>query len=67
VTAREVLRMATTAGAEIIGLDCGVLEAGRPAALTVLDGDSHNLAGAAEPAEAVVRRASPMDVERVLL
>jgi len=67
VTAREVLRMATTAGAEAVGLDCGVVAPGRRAALTVLDGDSDNLAGASDPARAVVRRATALDVERVVL
>jgi cytosine/adenosine deaminase-related metal-dependent hydrolase len=66
VTDREVLGMATTAGAEIAGLDCGVIEPGRRAALTVLDGDSHNLAGAVDPVAAVVRRATALDVRRVV-
>ncbi|MBX0304112.1 amidohydrolase family protein [Haloarcula salinisoli] len=67
VSAREVLGMATTAGAEIAGLDCGLVAPGKRAALTVLDGDSDNLAGSADPVEAVVRRATPADVERVLV
>ena len=67
VTDREVLRMATTAGAEIAGLDCGVIEPGRRAALLVLDGDSDNLAGTENPLSAVVRRATGLDVKRVLL
>ncbi len=67
VSAREVLGMATTAGAEIAGLDCGVVAPGKRAALTVIDGDSDNLAGSADPVEAVVRRATPLDVERVLV
>ncbi|ELZ39356.1 cytosine deaminase-like metal-dependent hydrolase [Halorubrum californiense DSM 19288] len=66
VTAREVLRMATAAGAEVAGLDCGVIEPGRRAALVVLDGDSDNLAGTEDPVRAVVRRATGLDVERVL-
>ena len=66
VTAREVLRMATTAGAEIAGLDCGVISPGRRAALTVLDGDSNNLVGSTDPVSAVVRRATALDVERVI-
>jgi cytosine/adenosine deaminase-related metal-dependent hydrolase len=66
VTDREVLRMATAAGAEIAGLDCGTIEPGRRAALTVLDGDSDNLAGTTDPVSAVVRRAGALDVERVL-
>ena len=67
VSAEEVLRMATTAGAEIAGLDCGVVEPGRRAALLVLDGASDNLAGTADPVEAVVRRATGLDVKRVVL
>ena len=67
VTAREVLRMATTAGAECVGLDCGVVAPDRRAALLVLDGDSDNLRGTADPVRAVVRRATGLDVERVLL
>ncbi|WP_075936284.1 amidohydrolase family protein [Halosegnis longus] len=67
VTAREVLQMATTAGAEIAGLDCGVIAPGRRAALLVLDGDSDNLSGTVNPVAAVVRRATEMDVKRVLV
>ncbi len=67
VTAREVLRMATTAGAEIAGLDCGVVEAGRRAALLVLDGSSPNLAPTDDVPAAVVRRATPLDVKEVVL
>lgn len=63
---RTVLRMATTAGAEAVGLDCGVIEPGRRAALLVLDGDSDNLAGVADPVDAVVRRATALDIERVI-
>ena len=69
VSDREVLRMATAAGAEIAGLDCGVIEPGRRAAFTVLDGDSDNLVGAADvdPVHAVVRRATGLDVKEVVL
>jgi len=67
VSAREVLRMATRAGAEIAGLDCGLIEAGRPAKLLVLDGDSDTLAGARNAVRAVVRRAGVADVNRVVL
>jgi guanine deaminase len=63
---RTVLRMATTAGAEAVGLDCGVIEPGRRAALLVLDGDSDNLSGVADPVDALVRRATALDVQRVL-
>jgi len=65
VTARDVLWMATAAGAEAVGLDCGVVAPGRRAALTVLDGSSDNLAGSADPVRAVVRRATALDVKRV--
>ncbi len=67
VTAREVLRMATAAGAAVAGLDCGAIEPGRRAALTVLDGDSDNLAGTDDPVRAVVRRATALDVDRVVV
>ncbi|MFC6864945.1 amidohydrolase family protein [Halomicroarcula sp. GCM10025817] len=65
--AREVLAMATVNGAELAGLDCGVVEPGRPARLTVLDGESDNLAGAQNVVRAVVRRAGTSDVKRVVL
>ncbi|MFA1611474.1 amidohydrolase family protein [Halobellus rubicundus] len=67
VSAREVLRMATRNGAQIAGLDCGLIEAGRPAKLLVLDGDSDNLAGAQDVVRAVVRRAGAADVADVIL
>ncbi|QLD91014.1 amidohydrolase family protein [Natronomonas salina] len=66
VTAPEVLRMATRAGAEIAGLNCGVIEPGREARLLVLDGDSDNLAGVRDPVRAVVRRAGVDDVADVI-
>jgi cytosine/adenosine deaminase-related metal-dependent hydrolase len=66
-SAREVLRMATINGAEIAGLDCGLIEEGRDAKLTVLDGDSDNLAGAQDVVRAVVRRAGVDDVKRTVL
>jgi guanine deaminase len=67
VTAREVLGMATTAGADAVGLDCGVIEPGKRAALVVLDGDSDNLSGVEDPVRAVVRRATAIDVKDVFL
>ena len=67
VDAVDVLRMATLNGAELVGLNCGLIEPGRAAKLLVLDGDSDNLAGARDPVRAVVRRASVDDVERVVL
>ncbi|WP_324757541.1 amidohydrolase family protein [Haloarcula sp. GH36] len=67
LSAREVLRMATVNGAEIAGLDCGVIEPGRPARLFTLDGDTDNLAGAQNPVRALVRRAGVDDVDRVVL
>ena len=62
----RALRAAGGAGAAVTGLDCGVVETGRPARLVVLDGDSDNLAGAVDPVRAVVRRASVDDVVRVV-
>ncbi|WP_136601761.1 amidohydrolase family protein [Salinigranum halophilum] len=66
VSAEAVLRMATVNGAELAGLDSGLVEEGAPAKLLVLDGDSDNLAGARDPVRAVVRRAGQADVKRVL-
>ncbi|MFO7926759.1 MAG: amidohydrolase family protein [Halobacteriota archaeon] len=63
---RTVLRMATTAGAEAVGLDRGVIEPNRRAALLVLDSDSDNLSAVADPVDAVVRRATALDVQRVI-
>jgi len=67
VSAPEVLRMATVAGAEVADLDCGLVEPGRAARLLVLDGDSPNLSGVRDPVRAVVRRAGADDVSRVVL
>lgn len=65
--APQILRMATHNGAEIAGKEYGLIEAGRPAKLQLLDGDSHNLAGARDPVRAVVRRAGVHDVRDVIL
>ena len=67
VEAPTVLRMATAAGADIAGLDCGMIAPGREARLFVLDGDSDNLAGVRDPVRAVVRRAGVGDVRQVHL
>ncbi|WP_277553085.1 amidohydrolase family protein [Halobaculum limi] len=64
-SAVEVLRMATVNGAEVAGLNCGLIEPGRDARLVVLDGDSNNLSGVRDPVRAVVRRAGAGDVKRV--
>ncbi|MFD1571920.1 amidohydrolase family protein [Halorubrum laminariae] len=65
--AREVLRMATVNGAEIAGLNRGVIAEGKDADLLVLDGDSDNLAGAHDLVRAIVRRAGEADVSRVVI
>ncbi|MFD1598294.1 amidohydrolase family protein, partial [Halobellus rarus] len=67
VPATEVLKMATVNGANIAGLNCGVVEPGRDAKLLVLDGESDNLAGAQDIVRAVVRRAGASDVKNVVL
>ncbi|MFC7202332.1 amidohydrolase family protein [Haloferax namakaokahaiae] len=67
VPATEVLKMATVNGAEIAGLDYGVVEAGRPAKLLVLDGESDNLTGVQDVVRAVVRRAGMADIKDVYL
>jgi len=67
VSTVEVLRMATVNGAEIAGLNCGLIEQGRDAKLIVLDGSSSNLIGAQDLRRAVARRASVNDVTSVVL
>lgn len=67
VSARETLAMATVAGADAVGLNCGLIEEDRDARLLVLNGDSDNLAGVRDPVRAVVRRAGVHDVKRVVL
>jgi cytosine/adenosine deaminase-related metal-dependent hydrolase len=66
VSAREVLRMATAAGAGIAGPSAGTIEAGKPADLVVLDGTGDNLVGYRDPVRALVRRAGVADVKRVV-
>ncbi len=66
VSTREVLRMATVNGAEIAGVNCGLIEEGRDAELLVLDGDSDNLCGVRDIPRAVVRRAGVSDVKDVV-
>jgi cytosine/adenosine deaminase-related metal-dependent hydrolase len=66
VSTVEVLQMATINGAEIAGLNCGLVEAGRDSELLVLDGESDNLTGAQDPRRAAVRRAGINDVKRVV-
>ncbi|MDQ2049718.1 amidohydrolase family protein [Natronolimnohabitans sp. A-GB9] len=66
LSAREILRAATVNGAELAGLEYGLVEPGREARLLVLDGNSHNLAGARDPVRAVVRRAGVDDVREVV-
>ena len=65
--ARAILRMATANGAEIAGVDRGVIEPGADADLLVLDGDSDNLSGARDLVRAVVRRAGQADISRVVI
>jgi len=67
LSASEVLRMATINGAEIAGLDRGVVAEGKEAKLQVLDGDSDNLSGAQDLVRAVVRRAGQADVNQIVL
>ncbi|KAB1198495.1 MULTISPECIES: amidohydrolase family protein [Haloferax] len=67
VPAAEVLRMATINGADIAGLNYGLVEEGREAKLLVLDGDTDNLAGVQDVVRAVVRRAGLADVKDVYL
>jgi len=58
----QVLRICTRAGALALGLNCGVIESGTDARVTVLDKDSYNLSGAKNILRSVVRRARAGDV-----
>lgn len=64
--ATTILGMATWAGAAILGSNAGVIAEGAPAKLTILDGNSDNLAGSRDVVRSIVRRAGPTDIERVL-
>jgi cytosine/adenosine deaminase-related metal-dependent hydrolase len=66
VSALEVLQMATVNGADIAGLNCGLVAEGRDARLLVLNSDSDNLSGAENIVRAVVRRAGVSDVADVV-
>ncbi|SFC44778.1 Cytosine/adenosine deaminase [Halobiforma haloterrestris] len=66
LSAPDVLRAATANGAEIADLEYGLIEPGRKARLTVLDGETPNLEGARDPVRAVVRRAGVDDVREVV-
>ncbi len=66
VPAEEILRMATVNGAEIAGLEYGVLEPGKKGKFLVLDGDSKNLGGVQDVVRAVVRRAGVDDIREVV-
>lgn len=63
---REVLEMATAAGASLLGLDWG-LEPGKEGTLVVLDGNSPRLRRARDPRGSVVRRARAGDVRAVVV
>ena len=58
----QVLRMCTRAGALVLGLNCGVIESGMDARVTVLDKDSYNLTGAKNILRSVVKRARAGDI-----
>ncbi len=58
----QVLRICTRAGALALGLDCGVIESGMDARVTVLNKDSYNLTGAKNILRSVVRRARAADI-----
>jgi cytosine/adenosine deaminase-related metal-dependent hydrolase len=63
--ARRILRMATVNGGDILDIQTGVIEPGRPADVLVLDGDTDTLAGYEDVYRAIVRRASVADVQAV--
>lgn len=67
VDPREALRMATVDAAAVLDRPDGVIEPGRPARLFVLDGDSDNLVGTADPHRAITSRAGRADIDEVVL
>ena len=67
VSPEAILRMATVHGAEIAGLNRGVIAPGKDAALLVLDGESDNLIDSHDIVRSIVRRGSPMDIVNVIL
>lgn len=58
----QVLRICTRAGALALGLNCGVIESGMDARVTVLNKDSYNLTGATNILRSVVMRARAGDI-----
>jgi len=58
----QVLRICTRAGALALGLNCGVIEPGMDARVTVLDKDSYNLTGTKNILRSVVMRARAGDI-----
>jgi len=58
----QVLRICTRAGALALGLNCGVIESGMDARVTVLDKDSYNLTGTKNILRSVIRRARAGDI-----
>ena len=66
LAAATILGMATWAGADVAGLDCGVIAEGKRGRLLVLDGASDNLVESQDIVRSIVRRAGPQDVDEVL-
>ncbi|MEA1894442.1 MAG: amidohydrolase family protein [Euryarchaeota archaeon] len=58
----QVFRICTRAGALALGLNCGVIESGMDARVTVLDKDSYNLTGTKNTLRSIVRRARAGDI-----
>lgn len=65
---RQVFKMCTLNGAEIVGLDrrLGSIREGKEGRVMVLDGNSDNLWGSTDPLSSIVRRASRSDIMAIL-
>jgi cytosine/adenosine deaminase-related metal-dependent hydrolase len=63
----DILRMATRNGAEIAGMNCGVIEEGYDAKLVVFDGTTDNMAYSENVVASIVHRADLADVKEVHL
>jgi len=61
---RQVFKMCTLNGAEIMGLDqkLGSIREGKEAKVMVINGSSDNLWGSTHPLRSIVRRAEPTDI-----
>ncbi|HJH32771.1 MAG TPA: chlorohydrolase [Methanosarcinaceae archaeon] len=64
---RQVFKMCTLYGSQILGLDgLGSIEKGNKAHLMILNGNSNNLSNIQDPLNGIVRRARPDDILSII-